>query len=201
MLNPLPSLLRESTLEVSIALYTSTQLLINTLSNTLKGDIVDNPIAYVRTEDSFDLYARANSDINPYLNVKCDIIEAKEPRFIPLNGTDFVDISSLNPVYYQPKLLYIDGIYKNYQFCGTSSSSPNNVISIPNYANNKKYVIKVTNFNASEIKSLLITVYNGTMSSQHIGTDSTLTPSFNNGEITLSSFIWYSNLTYIIETY
>lgn len=186
----------------SVAMLNSTSLHIKTLNTIIKDKIVDNPIAYVRTNDGFDLYIRANSDISPYLNVKCNVISSKDCRFIPLSGNEFKDISSLSPTYYQPDLLNIvncslSNIINSNKFYG-SSSDTTNVIAIPNYQSNKRYVIKVKNFNASEIKAVDVFIYNGSMTYKFPYDDTTLIPSFSDGSITLSSVIYYSQIYYEI---
>lgn len=186
----------------SIAMRDSNRLLISTLKTIVKGNIIDNPIAYVKTENGFDLYVRANTGVSAYLNVKCNVISSKECRFVEESGNGFIDISNLNPTYYQPDLLNvvncnITNLSNANRYYGTSGDS-SNVIAIPNYQSNKRYIVKIKNFNGSTLKAVDVFIYNGNMTYKFPYDDTTLVPTFSDGNITLSSVVYYSQIYYEI---
>lgn len=192
-----------------VALKNSTSLNIGLLSINQEGKIVENPIAYVRTEDGFDIYLRANSDIYGYLNVKCNIIESKENRFIPLSGNEIIDISNLNPTYYNVTTLKIDdnttltnvnltNVYNNHVYNeGTNTIS----INIPNYQSNKRYLIHIYNGNTTTFSGLDVLIVSGNCLTKNLYDNTNLSATFNEGVITLTGSEYYSIIYYEIIEY
>ena len=191
--------------QFSIALKTSTTLNISQLSMNLKNEIPSKPLAYVRTDDSFEIYVKSFTEINPFLNVKCCILETFESRFIPETGNPFKDISSLNPTYFDEITLNvlnssisncnIKNLINNSFFIGEKSSYS---FSLPDYDPNKKYIINLFNVRNGILKELSILIFNGNI---HVvkKDDSNLNASFDNNQITLTGLEYYSHVYYIFS--
>lgn len=191
-----------------VALKNSSELNIRQIGIIKKGDVIDKPLAYVRTTNSFDIYLRANNDITNYLNVKCNIIESKENRFIPLTGNKIEDISSLSPTYLEIKTIDIDNTskirncilsnkYNTYKYHGNENSD---TIEIPDFSNTGRYVVKIYNLKETEAYSCDIFIVNNTLICKNKYGDSQLTATLNNGVITISGLAWGSYLYYEIDT-
>lgn len=194
------------------ALYNSTTLKCYLMSATQSSRLVENPIAWKKTDSGIDLYVRVNSSIYSYQSVKCDVVSINE-RFIPLSGNIIEDITDLDPVYFNPtdKLLNIDGstvelcnihkLMNSYFYNGNTSSA---TITIPSYTNPGRYLIRITNAKASTYKAIDITVYNGTMTVKYPHSDdSAITATFNDttGVISLSGVSSYSHIYYEIAQF
>lgn len=189
-----------------ICLLDSTRIKVYLLSSTQSSRLVQNPIAYTRTVNGFDLYVRANSDVYSYQNVKC-VVTSINSRFIPLSGNIIEDISSLSPT-----IPDISSFLLNIDNSTLTNSSINNftngtvyvgqvssvTITIPNYSATGRYLIRITNVKSGTYLSIDLTVYNETLTAKYPHDDETLTATISEGVITLSHPEWYSYVYYEI---
>lgn len=189
-----------------IALQSSDVLNIRQLSPIKKNTVIDKPIAYIRTETGFDIYVRSNLIITS-LKTKVSITESQEPRFIPLNGNPFIDLSSFNAAYLDIKTINIDdnsnvvnsqisNISNGYFYFGTPQDSTAQ-IELPGYASNKRYIIRVRDITNTTLKGCDIGVMNGNVNVQNLY-DSSINASISDSKLTLTGLEYYSFCSYEI---
>lgn len=189
-----------------IALKNSNNLNISQLSYNINNQIIENPIAYVRTTNGFDLYVRANSSLEPFLNVKCCYTETNETRFIPLQGNPIIDISNLNPTYFNPINYNLDvntnihNITNYYKYHGTSGTD---TIQIPNYSAIGRYIVRLYISSQTEQQTAIISIINGNLiitngTNSTTSEDNNIQASLTNDTINLSKLIYAAFIYYEI---
>lgn len=193
--------------QYSVALRDSTQLNIAPLGFWVKNAYVPTyPIAYVRTDDGFDLYVDAGANIFNYGQVKCNIEgQTQETRFIPESGNYVKDITDLNPT----RIAYnVIGVVnsdienvnlKNVYFSESwQASSSSLTVALPNYEDGQRWTFKIMNYKGSIYKTSEGSVYGGSINVLKLG-DSTVDATFNNGSLNITGLEWSSWVTVIMQ--
>lgn len=183
----------------NVALRDSNRLIINLLSKHIKGDLPTNPIAYIRTQNSFDLYVKNFTDINMYLNIKCKITQTKEPRFIPESGNPIIDISELNPTYFNPDLLEftnssLNNFRNNAFYQGKSSNAS---IDLPK---GNGFLCKIFNVNSSTLNEIIVYI-SGKNIVVKKKDESNLNATLSDNKINLTGLEYYSWVYYELSTF
>lgn len=187
---------------------------------TFSNNIVENPLAYVWDEEThkFSLYVKADN-VELYDNVNCYVLGNKDPRFIGISGTDFFNISSLNPIYEgNQNTLYIDDSVKmknvdmsNYTVRHVYTNENSYILlTIPNYSKSSPYYIwfKHVLANPSENESInggeIYIPSDKTKNNDYVQTmgDRTFTISWedsDNGILRFSGHSWYAYYMFQIK--
>lgn len=193
--------------QYSVALRNSTQLNIEPLGYWVKNAYVpEYPIAYVRTDDGFDIYVDAGVNLFNYGQVKCNIEgQTQETRFIPESGNYVKDITDLNPtrigynvigvVNSDIENVNLKNVYVSDAYQGLSSTA---TVALPNYSDGQRWTFKIMNYKGSMYNTSEGSIFGGSVNVLKLGS-STVDATLNNGSLNITGLEYSSWVTVIMQ--